>query len=481
MVEAPTLEPAPQSDDKHPSVWLRTGINLLSAYRAHYSFELHDRLITTPPAERDSKGTRKTGAVGVGDFLDGYLSGVFGTGELGKRLDELADKLLAYKAMRALKEAGEVSVVDANISIGSDLAAIGLRAVASMKDLEVASSLTGKARTAVNLANWTVADSTLAQNPDNIRQGVSIANGLAITSRVEYGLGFVQALRARRRDSEPASEEEATARNSGLRKFFGEHINDAVEFMHAKDLKADHLTRAGEVLVWGSAAMVARNPDKVVLPTTLFTIGSLLDALDGSLARLEKGEHGTTDEGMLRDLRADRRQEIIAFCGLAFIAKRRGNEVAARNYLAAAMTATLPSLAKAQVETDGWIVQEGAVGGSVVRKVLTGAGMAFNRNQEITDKLSGAAFGNNVVTAWGRLQVASKGKEAECYKGRTDDEEFMRQAQLKRDTLLKMTGAGIVAGAVMAKLLDIEMPFTVPDQSDPAQTAESPSMSEHNR
>jgi phosphatidylglycerophosphate synthase len=410
-VLAPELETVPQPDNQDPSVWIRTGINLLSLYRVKHSFELYNNITTTSPEERTREDTRQTGKAAVSDFLDGYFSGVFGSGKLGTRLDELADKLLGNAGMQALKKTGEISTVDANISLVSDLSAIGLRSLAGLLDMEIPSSLTGKARTAVILPTMMVANSSLAQNPDNIRQGVSWANGLAITSRIEYGVDFVQALRARRRDSEAPSQEETTARNSGLRKVFG------------------------------------------------------------SLARFENGEDGTTEDGMLRDLRADRRQEILAFCALAFIAKHRGNEVAARNYLSAAMTATLPSLAKAQVETDGWIVKESAVGGSVVRKVLTGAGMVFNNNREVTDKLSGAAAANNLVTAKGRLEVARKGDEASYYAGRTDDEDFIKAAHAKREALLKMAGVGIVAGAVMAKLLDIEMPFTVPDQADPAQTA----------
>jgi CDP-diacylglycerol--glycerol-3-phosphate 3-phosphatidyltransferase len=450
-----------------PTMVQRGMINTLSLIRVAYAPVLYERLSDTPSEERGWKHAGLTALVAVTDFADGYSSERYGSTDFGAKLDELADKALGNSGMQALRKNGEVPAVHAHINLARDIAVTGLRTMAWLKGRQVPSSKGGKARTAMLLKTLCEADSPLSQERDRLRSGSSHATALAITSGLEYALDYFKA------GKEHRPRTEVTARNSKLREVFEPRINRLTTALDEKlpGLQPDHLTGAGNVLVGIAAIMAARKPEKSALATTVFTVGALLDAVDGSLARLkgEKNGSGTTKAGMLGDLLSDRLQEIFVFGALSHIARQHGNRVAADNYALAAMTAALPALYKAEAETQGLVVREGGIGTRVDRSILAGAGIAFNRHRATSDLISAAIADNNVVTAAARREVISEQEEAPYFRGRNDEPGFKEAAEVKRTALRKVAVLG--AGVSSVLLGTDRRTFRWSRRSGPARTA----------
>jgi phosphatidylglycerophosphate synthase len=434
----------PESPEQLPTLAQRAVINSLSLFRLAYAFELERHLSETLPEERGWLHAGATAVAAATDFADGYLSRRWGATPLGIRLDEWSDKVFGNVGMQKLKSNGEIPAVHADISLARDIAITGLRAVAGFQHRRIPSVKAGKARTANQLRTLTLADSPLA-NSGQLRSGAAFSSALALTSLAENVFDYIKAGHKDKPVDMPA-----TGRNSKLRSVFEKQIDGLVTGINEKlpRVTPDHLTLAGVVLVLAGDIMVVKDPDRPVVPTAIYTLGSLLDALDGSLAR-KKGElnGGTTKEGMLLDLVSDRVQEVITFGALSLIARRRGNRVAADNYALAAMTSALPALIKAHAETKGLVVREGGIGTRVGRGILGGAGLAFNGRRDTTDILSATVASNNIVTARSRSEVVSKRAEAAYYRGQNDDEKFMEAAGVKRKVLLGVSALGAAAGA----------------------------------
>lgn len=436
-----------EADNPGISLIERAAIDSMAVVRAAYGHELRTHFIETLPEERTWEHTAKTAAVSVTDFIDGKWSGRRGTSRLGAWLDELSDKMLGNNGLQGLKESGEIPALYADLGLARDIAVTGLRLWAGVHGKEVPSGKAGKLRTTVLLQTLTAADSPLASKPNLIRAGAAHSTALAITSGIEYGLGYRQASKADR------PKEKASARNSKLREKLGPHIDKLVGKLDEELpwLKADHLTLAGNALVGVSALLLIRKPEKAALATVIATAGFILDALDGPKARLDAEKTGvaTTNKGMLIDLLSDRAQEIFVFGAQSYIQRQRGNRVAADNYALAAMSAALPALYKAEAEMQGLVVREGGIGTRVDRAVLAGAGMAFNSHRDASDLISAAIADNNLVTAHARREVVSKQEEAPYFVGRNDDPEFIKAAAIKKAALQKVAVLGMAVGSVL--------------------------------
>lgn len=293
-----------------------------------------------------------------------------------------------------------------------------------------------------------IAGSPLSQDPDRIRHGASIGTALSLTSAFDYLVSYTGI-------GQKTPEEDVTTRNSAARRAASSPIDKLVTVIDEKMpfITPDHLTEAGKALVLGAAVLAVKRPDKPALPTAMYTIGSLLDTLDGALAR-KKGANedgSTTVDGMLKDVRSDKIQEIITFGALSMIARRRGNNVAADNYAAAAMSAVLPALSRAHAESNGFIVAEGGIGTRVGRGILGGVGMGFNKHRDTSDILSAVVATNNIITTDGRRQVAKRGEAASNYKGVNTSGKFMHEARIKRKALMPLAAAGLVVGVALLK------------------------------
>lgn len=428
---------------------IRATANALPVARIAAGPRIAEHLATTPPEERTWLDAGTILAIGSTDKADGYLARGVGATSFGGWLDQLADKAFVIPTQLALKNNGELPAAHPYLKIARDVSVSGLRMWAAHKGRDVSAGSIGKRKTAAEMLTMVVAGSPLAQDPDRIRAGASIGTALSLTSFMDYLISYTQ-----NGKGEP-SEENVTARNSSARRATASPIDKLVTAIDEKApfITPDHITEIGRWLVIGAAVRAVRKPDKPVLATTMYTVGSLLDTLDGSLARKKSSNNGqtTTVEGMLKDVRSDKVQEIITFGALSMIARRRGNHVAADNYAAAAMSAVLPALLRAHAESSGYIVAEGGIGTRVGRGILGGVGMAFNRHRDTSDILSAVVATNNVITADGRRKVAARGEVASDYKGTDTSEKFRHEARIKRKALVPLSIAGAAAGAYLLR------------------------------
>lgn len=425
----------------------RIGVNALPLARIAAGPMVAGYLEETPPEERTLLAAGTIAAVSATDKFDGLWARRIGPTAFGGWLDQMADKAFIIPGQLALKNNGELPAVHPYLKIARDVAVSGLRMWAANKGRDVSAGSLGKRKTAAEMLTQTVAGSPLARNPDHIRAGASIATALSLTSFADYLFGYLGGGSKPRR--------EVTTRNSTARRATASPVDKLVTAIDEKlpFITPDHLTEAGKALVLGAAVRAVKRPDKPALPTAMYTIGSLLDTLDGALARKKAGADGldTTTEGMLKDVRSDKIQEIITFGALSMIARKRGNNVAADNYAAAAASAVLPALARAHAESSGFIVAEGGIGTRVGRGILGGVGMAFNRHQNVSDILGAVVATNNAVTTHGRYRVSKLGPAASDYMGVDTSGKFMHEASIKRKALVPLAAAGLAAGAVLLK------------------------------
>lgn len=422
---------------------LQSLANGLSIFRIAMSPGIANDFMTTPPEDRTAGMAVKTAVVGATDFVDGYLARQAGTSELGAWLDQVADKLFVAPSQMALSRTGEMSAVHPSIKIARDLSVNALRLYARHQGNEVPAGKLGKQKTTIEMATLTLANSPLATDPNLIRRGASISTALSLFSGVEYFMDYFK---------KSESEEVDTARNSKTREVFSGPVDTLATFLDEKTpwLKPDHLTLLGAGLVVSSGILARKNPDKASLPTLLYTVGSLIDGLDGSLARKKAQKHGetTTTSGMLKDLWADKVQEVFTLTMLSLIARERGNDVAADNYAAGAMTTCLSALSRAVAESRGLIVNEGGIGTRVGRGVLGGIGMALNKNQDVSDIVSGGIASGNTITTTERTNVAIRGESSSYTVGVDTSENFKQDGRQKVKSLVALAAGGIVAGSV---------------------------------
>ncbi len=403
-------------------------------------------LAMTSPEERNHPLV--TGGVAVlsaSDFADGRIARIAGATERGAKLDEWADKAFVGSSWLAMAITGEIPPVHAGLKLARDVSVTALRSRARANGQSASVGNTGKQKTTIEMMTLTAANSPLAENKDLIRTGLSISTALSLQSFVGYAAAYTK-----KPDSEKPAKAETSARNGLARKLATDPVNKLVSLIDQKApyITPDHLTMAGETLVEASVLYVAAKPNKVVVPTILYTAGSLLDGLDGSLARLKSQSTGgsTTVEGMIKDVRADKRQEIVTLTGLSLIARQRNNNVAANNYAVGAMTTVLSALFRAKAETNGHLSPEDAFGSRVVTGILGGVGLALNKHQDISDILSASVVTGKVNTSLQRRDVAKQGQDSPYSQGINTDPEFAEHAKIRHKALIPLAAAGMVLG-----------------------------------
>ncbi|MEK7594928.1 MAG: CDP-alcohol phosphatidyltransferase family protein [Patescibacteria group bacterium] len=424
----------------------RAAANGMPVMRAVLGPVFADQLVETPPEDRTWKEAGKVAFVAATDKVDGFISGLIGPTALGASLDDLGDKLFVIPQYRALAANGEIPSLHYKLKIARDLAVTGMRGLAASKGKDVKARPLGKQKTVVDMLTLVAAHSPMAENEDILRAGLSISTALSIASFADYAMTFAK--------SDSPTKPTDNARNGAARKAFANPVDKLVGILDSKapNVTPDHLTLMGELMVDSSVALAVAKPDKVFVTTALFTAGSLLDGVDGALARAKgQANGGTTIKGMLKDVRADKRQEILTFFGLSLIARKRGNNVAANNYAVAAMTTVLSALYRASAESQGYIVPEDGAGTRVMRAVLGGAGLALNKNQEASDIISGLVATGNINTSKERRHVAKYGQASPYCMGVKNDRKFMEHAKIRHEALVPLAALGILLGSVALK------------------------------
>ncbi|MEK7600110.1 MAG: CDP-alcohol phosphatidyltransferase family protein [Patescibacteria group bacterium] len=421
----------------------RAVANTLPVVRAVAGPVIAKYIRETPADERSWAMGAAVATLSITDKLDGTLAARAGPTKVGGWLDQMADKAFVIPAQVALQSTGEMPTVHPVLKVARDVSLSGLRWWAASSGKDVSAGRQGKQKTTAEMMTLTAAASPLATKRDLVRAGASVATAMSLTSFLEYLTEYTK------KDTKP--NDEATARNGMARQIFAKPINAAVDIIDHKlpQVTPDHITMLGEQLVKSSVIIAALKPENSALPTALYSFGSMLDALDGSLAR-KKGQDsgGTTVEGMLKDVKADKRQEITTFLALSIIARRRGNNVAANNYAIATATTALSALFRAEAETSGQIVAEGGIGTRVGRGVLGGVGLGLNRHQDASDIISAAVATGNVNTVIERRHVAKNGSSSPYSKGENTDPTFREHAEIRRKALLPLAVSGAALGAL---------------------------------
>ena len=452
----------------HPAVKLlaQAAFIGMAAYRVKKGRELGEIVATQKPEERGLRGIVETFKGSITDYFDGDWTRRLGiTSEVGAFADFLADQEFVKPVAKELKANGELSPEHYDIERVRTYAVNGLRfwALLNGRSKDAAVGSLGKRRAAKRMLDTAIATSSLSRNTALMEQSASISDALTITSGlgyfVNYWLAGRKAQKAQAEAETPAEApagqkpEEPSARNSFMRKLVADPVDTVVDFIdeNLPFVEPDHLTIVGTLLVLDAARRAIKDPDHPLMAVIEFTIGSLIDILDGALARkkLERTGKDSGIRGVLIDTLLDRVQEVTSLLALWYIAEERDDRVAANNFLAGAMTATLPSVMRAKAETKGVLVAETSLGGRVPKAIETGAAYLFNKQEKMLALLGATILTNNLNTAADRREAIKKGSKSDHFRGRDDTEESKRVARIKEKAL---TGVGVGGAAVAAAL-----------------------------
>lgn len=152
-------------------------------------------------------------------------------------------------------------------------------------------------------------------------------------------------------------------KTAGARRRVAEFIHEHIPGLDANGLS---LIGTGGVLFGATIATamqedIRKDPKKAALPLGIITFFSLLDAVDGPLARLLAEKYpdmADTSKGQLFDVLNDRGQELIMALLRAYAAYKRGDRLGMAAALATGATNPLPSEARAVAESLGFRVAE---------------------------------------------------------------------------------------------------------------------------
>lgn len=400
---------------------------------------LADKLDRTLPEDRTWVDGVVAGALGATDKLDGLGAGLIGPTEYGRELDRRGDRDFVMPQQRVLTRNGEVPAIHYGLKVFREQAMQGVRWWGARNGKSLKSLQVNRAKTVAEMTNLTVAHSPLSQNEDLMRWGASVGTALSLTGLAETVFQYMQ---------KDENEEITTARNSTARQVSAGPLARLAELVDEKapGIEPDHVTTVGKLMVEFSAALAAIKPDHPVVPTVLYTAGSMFDAFDGSLAR-QKGRDGI--EGMIKDVRADLEQQIATLGALSAIAMRRGNRVAATNYALATMLTPLSALTRAQAEAQGLIVAEGGMGTRVGRGILGGVGMGMNRHRDASDIVSAMLAAGTANTVTERRDVVQKGIDSKYYVGANSNLQFIKEAEARQQAILPYARLGLAVGSAL--------------------------------
>lgn len=398
---------------------------------------LAEHLSSTPTADRTWAGGFTAGMIGATDFIDGIWARRIGTTDYGRELDREGDRSFVMPQQKALKNSGEVPAAHYGLKVAREYAMQGLRAWGEHNGKDLTSLQVNRQKTTFEMGTLAAAHSPLAQNEDLIRWGAAVGTALSLTGLFETAFNYMK---------EDPDKEVDTARNSTAREVSASPLGKLAGLIDEKapGVTPSHITKWGKRLVEGSAALAVARPDSPALATTIYTLGSLADTVDGALAR-KKGEDGV--DGMVEDVQADLEQQIATFAALSIIARKRGNKVAAANYALATMTTSLSALTRADAESRGLIVAEGGLGTRVGRGILGGVGMGLNKHRDISDIISATIASGTINTVLQRRDAAKNGPDSQYAVGANHDHEFMQAAEVRKDAIVPYALAGLVVGS----------------------------------
>lgn len=435
----------PAPEQQHPiSSRVATGMTL---FRLGYGVYQTASLLMTPPEQRTWEDAGQTAGAASTDKADGVWSRRFGSTKLGPLLDRAADVTFSVGGEVALAINGEISPIHPILSIGREALVHTWRqsAIADGRpDIPVGNR--GRQKTTAKMAMLTIARSPLSRYPDVLESMASVGSALSLMSGGQYGQQYYK---GRQGTLAGADDLSSTSRNGAFRRASASPNERIARWLDEKApwVMPDHLTRAGESLVIASAIATYLKPEwGVVLAVGPYTGGGLVDGVDGNLARF-KGISSLA--GMLKDVRADKRQEIVTATVNSLLASKRGNKVAASQYAVAAMTASLPALLRATAEARGHLVSEDASGSRVVRGIEGGVGLGLNNQPGVGNVVSALMFVGNILTTAQRADVALRGSASPHYRGVNHNPQERAYAAARRDALLPMAVGGLVVGSVL--------------------------------
>lgn len=435
-----------EQNPDHPI--LRYLADAFSLGRMGYSGKQAWELRATMPEERTWLDAGKTALAAVFDAIDGFSARRYGSTTHGGELDRAADVTFFTLGNLALSSNGEISGIHPTIDLVREVGVNSMRILAKANGQPpIKVGMRGKEKTAMKMVALTLARSPLSKHNGLVESTTAFGSAMSLLSGAEYGYQYFQGLRGQRNETR---EETDTSRNGAARKATENNYGKIANWLNQTfpGIRPDTITRVGELMVLASGFSTLTKPELgFVLGAGPYTIGSLLDGVDGNLARLQ----GTDDiQGMINDARADKRQEISTAAFNSLLAGNKGYSVAAYHYAAAASTAALPALFRSIAETRGFIVNEDAIGSRVARSIEGGIGFGFNRYRQISDINSSLMVVGNLVTAAQRADVAARGKKSPHYRGQNNDPEFINRAKIRRDALLPIAAGGMLVGMALA-------------------------------
>jgi phosphatidylglycerophosphate synthase len=418
--------------------------NIVSDIREKYGIFQACDLLITPPEKRTWPDMILTVGIAAGDKLDGWAAKRYGSQPDGAERDRRADKVFTLGAEAALTLRGEISTIHLILNLGRETMVNYMRQdaiVHNRPSIEVGSR--GRQKTAGKMTMITLARSPFSINNDLVESMASIGTALSLIS----GAGYTQQYL---RDKNEASRQEdrrfTSGRNSKLRSATASPNQRIAKCISEKlpGVTPHHLTALGGALVVGSNIAALKKPKwGAAIAIGPYTLGGLIDGLDGSLARYLKL---SSTLGMILDVVSDKGQEIHTATTNSILASRNKNSVAASQYAVAAMTASLPALMRASAEARGHIVSEDASGSRVVRAIEGGVGLGLNRYSGINNVISALMSVGNTITAAQRADVALRGKASPHFRESNTDPKFKREAVIRRNVLLPVAVGGLAVG-----------------------------------
>jgi phosphatidylglycerophosphate synthase len=403
-------------------------------------------LLHTPPEERTYGDALITAAVASTDKGDGEASHRFGSTKHGPLWDQLADIAFSVGGEIALGINGDILPIHPILSVAREAVVHSMRIAANTSGQEpISVGNRGKQKTAMKMLMMTTARSPLSQKRDLLESMASFGTALSLISGADYAQTYFAGRRKKPNDIEVTD----TVRNGGFRSASASPNQKIVQWIHKNKpgIMPDHLTIAGEALVELSIITALAKPKwGVALAIGPYTLGGLIDGIDGGLSRI-KGISSLS--GMLRDVRADKRQGIATAVVNSRLASKNGNHVAASQYAIASMTAALPAYFRAAAEAKGYIVSEDASGSRVISAIEGGVGIGLNEHEGTSNAVSALLVTGNVLTSAQRADVVMRGPDSPHYRGANTDPELMRQAAARCDALRPIVIGGLAIGSAL--------------------------------
>lgn len=183
-------------------------------------------------------------------------------------------------------------------------------------------------------------------------------------------------------------------RDSKLRITLGPVIESTVKFLykHAPWLTPNVITTLGTISVAAGVSLAIydqaqpKTLQRPIVGLIVTTLGELTDGIDGTAARYRQeilNINTDSVRGMFMDVISDRTQEFMMSLARAANARRRGDQWGEFTAFVSAITNTLPSLLRARAESQGFSVEENALGSRLGRAILGTVALHFPRFKEI--------------------------------------------------------------------------------------------------